>query len=241
MGRSLRQTPGGVVFHVLNRRAMRLPLFDKPADYEAFERVLVEAMERPTAPDLFAWCLMPNHWHLLLRPRANGDLSRWMQWLTVTHTHRWHAHRHTSGNGSLYQGRFKSFPVEDDGHFLTVARYVERNPLRAGLVRPRDGADAWRWGSARVRRRGPGPLREILSEWPVNRPRDWARWVTEAQTSAELDALRRCIARGSPFGGEAWSRRTDAKLDLQQTMRSRGRPRKQQASRKSSRRLRKSS
>ena len=76
MGRSLRQTPGGVVFHVLNRRAMRLPLFDKPADYEAFERVLVEAMERPTAPDLFACWLMAIHWHLLLIPRENSDLAR---------------------------------------------------------------------------------------------------------------------------------------------------------------------
>ncbi|MFO0872939.1 MAG: transposase [Phycisphaerales bacterium] len=234
MSRSIRQTPGGVVFHVLNRRVMRLPLFEDRGDYEAFERVLGEAMERAMAPQLFAYCLMPNHWHLLVRPRASGDLSRWMQWLTVTHTHRWHAHRRSAGAGPLYQGRFRSFPVQADGHFLTVARYVEANPRRAGLVSARAGAEAWRWGSLGVRRAGPDEMRAILSDWPVARPRDWVRRVNQSPTPAETDAVRRCVARGSPFGAAPWSARTAERLGLEQTLRPRGRPRRAPARSKKS-------
>jgi len=77
---------------------------------------------------------MPNHWHFLFWPRKDGELSEVMRLLSVTHTQRWHAHRHTAGTGPVYQGRFKSFPVQSDEHFLTVARYVERNPVRTNLV-----------------------------------------------------------------------------------------------------------
>jgi putative transposase len=93
---------------------------------------------------LLSYCLMPNHWHLVLWPRADGELSDFGHWLTLTHTQRWHAHYHNVGTGHLYQGRFKSFPVARDEHFLQLCRYVERNPLRAGLVRR---AEAWQWGS----------------------------------------------------------------------------------------------
>jgi REP element-mobilizing transposase RayT len=141
---------------VLNRANARLPLFQKDGDYAAFEQVLTEARQLYDVPVL-AYCLMPNHWHLVLWPRADRDLSRFVGWLTLTHTQRWHAHYHTVGCGHAYQGRFKSFPVQEDDYFLTVCRYVERNALRAGLV-PR--AEAWRWGSLwrwrhGARRRGP--------------------------------------------------------------------------------------
>ena len=123
---------GGYVYHVLNRGVARMRLFHKRGDYEAFEKVMTEALAR-LPMRLLCYCLMPNHWHLLLWPRRDGDLSQFMRWLTVTHTQRHHAHRHTSGTGPIYQGRFKSFPVERDQHFLAVARYVQRNALRANL------------------------------------------------------------------------------------------------------------
>jgi putative transposase len=131
---------GGLAYHVLNRRIGRLALFDKPADYHAFEKILREAHDW-MGLRIAAYCLMPNHWHLLLWPRQDGELSEAMRWITVTHTQRWHAHRHTAGTGPVYQGRFKSFPVQTDEHFLTVARYVERNALRANLVQR---AEEWR-------------------------------------------------------------------------------------------------
>src|SRR4029077_8215547 len=125
------------------RAVARLPLFQKPADYEAFERVLVEAHEKFPI-EILAYCVMPNHWHFVLRPTQDGQLTAFLRCLAHTHTMRWHAHHQTSGTGHLYQGRFKAFPVDDDSHFYSVVRYVERNALRGGLV-PR--AEAWRWCS----------------------------------------------------------------------------------------------
>src|SRR5881398_2079527 len=133
MPRRARISTGGLAYHILNRRVGRLGLFDKPADYMAFEKILSEAHER-TGIRIAAYCLMLNHWHFVLWPRDDGELSEVMRWITVTHTQRWHAHRESFGDGPVYQGRFKSFPVQTDEHFLTVARYVERNALRAELV-----------------------------------------------------------------------------------------------------------
>src|SRR5262245_13021113 len=123
MPRRLRCSSGGFVYHVLNRAVGRAPLFDKSPDYAAFEKVLRQAPDQ-VAMRLLAYCLMPNHWHLLLWPSHDGALSDYLHWLTLTHTQRWHAHHHTAGTGPLYQGRFKSFPVQDDEHLLTVWRYL---------------------------------------------------------------------------------------------------------------------
>ena len=169
MGRPLRTVPGGQVYHVLNRANGRMPLFNKDGDYAGFERVLAEACQRIPLR-ILAYCLMPNHWHLVLWPYHDGELSRFMGWLTLTHTQRWHAHYHTVGHGHLYQGRFKSFVVQHDAHLLTVCRYVERNAVRAGLVAR---AEQWRWGSGWYHQAGGGTV--PLSAWPIERPAGWER------------------------------------------------------------------
>jgi putative transposase len=157
------------VYHVWNRGVARLALFEQDADYEAFERVLAEAMQKfPTR--LLSYCLMPNHWHMVIWPRKAGELTDFLRWLTHTHVMRWHAHHGTSGTGHLYQGRFKAFPLETDEHFYTVLRYVERNALRANLV---DRAEEWRWSSLWRRQFGNAEARQLLSAWPLPRPRNW--------------------------------------------------------------------
>ncbi len=223
MGRPLRTAVGGAIYHVLNRANGRLQLFEKAGDYEAFERVLKEAHERIPMRTL-AYCLMPNHWHLVLWPSRDGDLSQFMAWVTLTHTQRWHAHHKSTGQGHVYQGRFKAFPVQVDEHFLALCRYVERNALRAGLV---VRAEEWRWSSLWRRLFGAAPTRRWLAEWPVARPPRWVDWVNELQTETELEALRRCVTRGQPFGSEVWVRRTALRLGLEATLRPRGRPRKE--------------
>jgi putative transposase len=238
MPRRPRLATGGLAYHVLNRRVGRLPLFEKPQDYAAFEKILQEAFER-TRIRIAAYCLMPNHWHLLLWPRADGELSEVLRWLTVTHTQRWHAHRRTAGTGpvyqgrfksfpvqtdghSVYQGRFKSFPVQTDGHFLRVAWYVEGNALRAKLVKQ---AEAWRWSSLWRRAQEEAQVTAWLSEWPVERPRNWLRRVNDQpQKGAKLEGLRRSVQRGRPFGSEVWVVRTAKRLGLESTLRPRGRP-----------------
>ena len=222
MGRAKRANDGGMVFHALNRANARAQTFHQPEDYAAFETVLLEARER-SGMRVLSYCLMPNHWHLVLWPRNDGDLSSFMGWLTLTHTQRWHAHYRTTGTGHLYQGRFKSFPVETDDHFLTVCRYVERNALRAALCAR---AEEWRWSSLFHRHEKDAFATSLLNEWPVPRPRLWLSHVQQAQTEAELAALRRSVARGSPFGGAAWTEQIAKQLDLEITLRPRGRPRK---------------
>ena len=170
MPRRPRLATDGLVYHVLNRRVGRLPLFEKPADYLAFEKILSEAHQR-TSMRIAAYCLMPNHWHLLLWPRTDGELSEVMRWITVTHTQRWHAHRHSAGTGPVYQGRFKSFPVQTDDHFVTVARYVERNALRANLV---SRAEEWRWSSLFQYVHRGTKFFEVINEWPLERPKGLA-------------------------------------------------------------------
>jgi len=224
MPRRARAIEGGYPYHVLNRANARLPLFTKEADYAAFERVLEEAYEREPLR-ILSYCLMPNHWHLVVWPKvgAGRQVSEFMRWLTVTHTQRWHAHRHTSGTGHLYQGRFKSFPIESDDSLYSVLRYVERNAARAELV---DRAEAWRWSSLWRYYRGDDDARKLLATWPIVRPDDWLRRVNRAETKRELEALRRSVQRGQPFGSDEWVARTIAKLGLQHTVRPQGRPRK---------------
>ena len=144
MPRRPRFCPAGLCYHVLNRGVARLALFEHPGDYEAFTEVLVEAL-RHEPLSILAYSLMPNHWHFVVRPFADHQVSSFFRWLTHTHTMRWHASHHTTGTGHLYQGRFKAFPIEEDTHLTSVIRYVERNPLRANLC---DRAEQWRYGSA---------------------------------------------------------------------------------------------
>lgn len=225
MPRRPRHAPGGHIYHVLNRAAGRRALFRKPADYDAFERILIETCARMPGVDLLAYCLMPNHWHLLLRPSRDGEVSEFMRLLTVTHTQRLHAHRHTAGTGPVYQGRFKSFPVQSANHFLTVVRYVERNALRAGLV---ERAQDWRWCSLHARGEGRAPLCAVLRDWPApGIPARWVQTVNRPMTRKEREAVRLCVKRSRPYGDTDWVERTAAKLGLTASLRPPGRPRKQ--------------
>jgi putative transposase len=202
---------------VLNRANGRQRLFDDEGDYGAFERVLAQACER-VSMRLLAYCVMPNHWHLVLWPRQDGDLSRFMSWLTLTHTQRWHQHRHTVGEGHVYQGRFKSFPVETSKYLLTVCRYVERNAVRAGLV---ERAEQWRWSSAGTRGSVP------VHDWPMGRPAEWLHWVNTDELQQEIEGVRRSVIKGQPYGSESWVERMVTQWNLGATLRGRGRPKKE--------------
>jgi putative transposase len=226
MPRPLRTAPGGFVYHVLNRANGKRRIFEHDRDYLAFERVLAEMQDR-VAMRILAWCVMPNHWHLLLWPQNDGDLSKYMRLVTLTHTQRRHAHRASAGTGHVYQGRFKSFVVQNDAHFLTVSRYVEANAFRGNLVRR---AEDWRWCSLWRMQRGMADQAPRMDQWPVGRPSDWLAYVNQPVDPSEVDALRRCSRRGRPYGDEAWVNSVAQQLGLQSTLRPRGRPAKEKAS-----------
>ena len=169
MGRTARASQGGFVYHVLNRGNGRADVFHKDEDFVAFVRLMQEAHEK-VPMRLVGYCLMTNHFHLLLWPHEDGDLSRWMQWLMTAHVRRYH--RHYKGSGHIWQGRFKAFPIQDDEHFLAVLRYVERNPLRANLV---ERSQDWEWSSLKPTEQS-GPV-GLLSEGPIAKPAQWTRFV----------------------------------------------------------------
>jgi putative transposase len=220
MPRLARVAPGGLVYHVLNRANGRLRLFKKPEDFAAFEEVLALARERLPIR-ILDFVMMSNHWHMVLWPERDGELTSFLRWLTLTHAQRWkHAHD-AVGHGHLYQGRFKSFPIQEDRHLLTVLRYVERNPLRANLV---ERAEEWPWGSCVVREQRGHALRPLLSAWPIDRSRGWLELVNQPQTEAEEASMKLSIERSRPMGDQSWVQRTAEKLHLQQSLRPRGRP-----------------
>jgi putative transposase len=219
MPRTARNAPGGLVYHVLNRANGRLRLFKDADDYVAFEQVMLLAHRRVPIR-ILGWCLMPNHWHLVLWPERDGQLTEFMRWLTLTHAQRWkHAHA-AVGHGHLYQGRFKSFPIEQDEHLLTVLRYVERNPIRAGLARR---AEQWRWGSSHILQNRSHELYPLLSPWPIDRPRRWLEKVNLPQAESEEKIMKVSIQRSRPLGSPAWIARTAAALGMEWTIRPRGR------------------
>ncbi|TWT54790.1 Transposase IS200 like protein [Rubripirellula amarantea] len=222
MPRQKRVDEAGGIYHALNRGNARQTIFHKDDDYEAFLRTLSEGLDKYPV-ELFSFCLMPNHWHLVLRPTEDGMMGRFMRWVTATHTLRHHAHYHKGGQGHLYQSRFKSFPIQDDAHFLVVCHYVECNALRANLVKK---AENWIYGSLWRWLQKPEPKPQLLTPWPLRRSGDWVSRVNKALTSKELDGVRQSVHRDRPYGDEDWTEQIADRLGLWSTIRPRGRPRK---------------
>jgi putative transposase len=214
MPRTAPAAVGGYCYHVINRGNGRAEVFHKEVDFAAFARLLRAAPARSDIR-LLGYCLMPNHFHLVLWPVNDDDLGEFMQWLLTTHVRRYHS------NGHVWQGRFEAFAIEQDEHLLTVLRYVERNAARAGLA---ERAEAWRWSSLRWWLE-PGQMR-FLDPGPVPRPANWLELVNEAATEKELQRLRGSAERGCPFGAEKWVQQTAKALGLESTLRARGRPTK---------------
>jgi len=218
MPRTARASRADVVYHVINRGNDRAKIFHKPADYQAFLTLLQQACDRLPMRVLAA-CLMPNHFHLILRPHRDGDLSRFMQWLLTSHVRRYHRHR--GGSGHVWQGRFKAFPIQQNRHLLIAIRYVERNPLRANLVK---SAADWPFSTAAMRSHKSRP--KWLADPPVPLPHNWPALLDRPQTPSEERALRQSLARNAPFGDPQWQQRTARRLGLESSLRPRGRPRK---------------
>lgn len=221
MPRHARIAPGGWIFHVLNRGNDRRRIFDAPRCYGEFLKILEQHRSRCDMR-ILAYCLMPNHWHMLVWPRQDGDLSRFIHGTTSTHTRRWHQRRESTGRGHLYQGRFKSFPVGEDAYLWTVCRYIERNALRANLV---SRAEDWEWSSLSNRRAAPGRKSPVkLCGFPNGLPKDWESYVNQPHSEAELRALRQATNIARPFGSPSWETWAAQRLGLPPVARAVGRP-----------------
>jgi len=216
MPRAPRINNKGTFFHALNRANSKLEIFRQEIDYKDFTELLIKSLKKYKI-DIYAYIIMPTHWHIVCSPKVNGELSRWMAWLQMMHTRKWHIRHKTVGRGHFYQGRFKSFIVQDDQHFIQVCRYVERNALRAGLVQR---AEDWPWSSLSETNRVP------IAKWPVDRPKNYLEFVNEPMTAGELDSIRKSIVKGAPFGDKNWKEKKIKENKLETTVRKVGRPRK---------------
>lgn len=227
MGRLPRAIADGLVYHALNRGNNRDAVFTQPADFQQFLEALAQTKQRYPFR-LYAYCLMSNHFHLVLEPAPGQSISRILQSLTVAHT--WHYHKTQGTLGHVWQGRFKSPMIEADEHLLTVLRYVEANPLRAGMVA--DLAD-YPWSS--YLQHGLGQPSSLIDTAPVwerlgrdepARQTYWRKWLHVRLTEKELAAVRRSVSSGRPYGSEQWVRQQADRLGLKLAPRPRGRPRK---------------
>jgi putative transposase len=189
MPRQRRVYPDGLAFHVFNRGNKRARIFLGAADYDDFLDAMANAAEE-TEMRVLAFCLMPNHWHLVLWPRKSADMSAYMQKLMNRHLRVYQRCHGTAGTGHIYQGRFKSVPIEDERQLLSVCRYVNANPVRAGLV---ERAEAWPWSdiSSPATRDGT----PLISEWPCPRPPDWLEMVNLPLGDDTLKPIRHAIRR----------------------------------------------
>ena len=172
---------------------------------------------------ILAYCLMPNHWHLVLYPKNEGNLSKFMHWVTLTHTRRYHTKTKTIGYGHIYQGRYKSIPVEQDKCFWSLVRYVERNAKRAGFVK---NAENWKWSSMHIRLKGSEEQKKLLSPWPVPEPKNYQTWINQSESKEQIGNIRYAIQRNRPYGSEQWVEKTVKKFGLQNTIRNPWRPQK---------------
>ena len=215
---AVREFPGDLIYHAYNRAIEGVRLFEDDAEYVVFLRVLAWAQRR-TGTRLLGYCLMPTHWHLVVWPRDDDELRRFLSLASSLHGRSLRELRGTPGRGAVYQDRFKASPVKDDQHLLTLLRYVERNPVRAGLVA---SASEWPFSSLTQRAGTSVMIAPRLSPWPVEARGDWSAWVDAAQTAAELEALRKCLRAGESLGPAGWAAAVDARRG--RIKRPRGRP-----------------
>jgi len=222
MGRPIRTDIGGYVYHVLNRANARSKIFSSKEEYQDFENILFEAVEK-FKMRLISYVLMPNHFHLVLYPEYEGEIKKFMHWLTLTHTQRWHAKTNTVGYGHLYQGRYKSFIVENNEYLWTLLVYVERNPIRAKLVK---SLKDWKWSSYYKRLNGIPSQKKLLATDSIIWPGNYEKLLTTSEKLEEIKTIRNSVNRGRPYGSDGWTNKILKKFGLEITERKRGRPRK---------------
>jgi putative transposase len=218
-----RNALGGHIYHVLNRATNRRQIFSTTKDYQEFLTLLVLAQKRFSV-EVYAFAVMPNHIHLILSPKGDDDMSRFMHWLFTTHANSYRTNTETIGDGHVYQSRYKSFVVQDDEYYYTVLKYVEQNALRAGLVAR---AEDWPWGSAWVRLRSTQEEKKgLLAPSYLLLPGNYESWVNDGQDGTTLNVIRKSVNNGIPYGSDKWTKEAFEIFGIE-PLRPRGRPKKQ--------------
>lgn len=222
MPRMNRVAVGGVVYHVINRSNGRAEMFSNDDEYKHFERLLKEGKEL-TNMRILSYCIMPNHWHLVLYPINDTDMGEFMRWVTTTHVRQRRVMTKSIGCGHLYQGTYKSFPIQTDIYVQQLILYVEQNPLRAKLVKR---AENWKWSSLWRREFGNKEEKKLLSSLPTKLPINCLESVNTILKSDKLEIIRKSVNKGTPFGSDNWIDKMVDRYKMGSTVRGVGRPKK---------------
>jgi len=218
MPRTARLVVPGIPHHVTQRGNRRQPVFFSDEDYRLYLRLLKVAVDK-AGTRVWAWCLMPNHVHLILVPQTEDGLRASLAEVHRRYTA--HVNQREGWRGHLWQSRFASFPMDEEW-LLAAARYVELNPVRAGLVqRP----EQWDWSSARTHL---GLHRDGLTEAEplLERVSDWATLLESGLEEPRLEELRARERTGYALGGTPFLERIAAATGRDLAPRPRGRPKK---------------
>ncbi len=221
MPRTARAAMGGIIYHVSNRGRTGKTLFRSSDDFQAFVELLIEATSHASV-EVFGFCLMPNYWHMILRPRGKNDLSKYMSWVANTHVKRYRA-CYPRSKGKVYQGRYESMPVQKGDDFVNLVGYIEAIPLRARLV---ESAQDWAFSSLGCEKK---LARQLLSDWPVERPDRWKKRVNKPLDKSVRGRLEVCLQRSRPLGDDHWSAKIAKKTHTEYKLRPIGRPAKKRA------------
>ena len=192
MARPRRFTPPHSVLHLVNRGNDRKQLFGGAREYEDFLN-LVAAVKVRCPMRLLAYCLMPNHWHMVVWPEPGQSVAAFCHRLCTIHAIRHRRETGTVGFGHLYQHRYHSFAIESERQYYAVMRYVEANAARSGLVAL---AEHWRWSNLAERC---GPDRGLLAPGPLDLPKGWAALVNESLPPDVLAETRARLHRTRPY------------------------------------------
>lgn len=220
MPRVARMSAGDTIYHCMNRSNGRIKIFNNDKDYQFFEYLLEEGKDL-IGMRILSYVVMPNHWHMLLYPVNDGDLGKFLHWVTTSHVRYHRTKTKTIGHGHLYQGTYKSFPVETGRYAETLFWYIERNPLKAGLV---DKAEKWKWSSLWRREFGTEKQKKLLSDTVVELPDDYLDTINLYEDKKEIEKIEKSIKKGTPIGSVEWIDEVAVKYNIEHTLRKRGRP-----------------
>ena len=220
MPRIARGIADNQIYHIINRGNRREAVFHDNYDYEKFLKLLIESKEK-YAIKIYAYCLMPNHFHLVIYTKYADSLSQGMHWISSSSVRYYNKRYNISGH--LWQGRYKSFIVQEDSYLLVLLKYVEANPKRARIVK--DCID-YKYSSANNRIKNNENL--ITDEIPILLPDDWYAYINSDEKITDIESIRNCINRQAPLGDKNWKYMVSKKYNLESTINPRGRPKKEE-------------
>jgi len=227
MARRLRFFVTEVPYHVVQRGNNRNPIFFSKNDYRFFLNVLQEAKTKHPC-FIYAYCLMPNHFHLLIQPKEKDNISLLMKLLGAKYVH--YVNRSYERTGTLWEGRFKCSLIDEESYFFTCLHYIEMNPVRAGIV---DSPGVYNWSSYRVRAFGEkspvldlDPWYNSLGSNEQERQNRYRRFFQDSIPESTLEFIRETTNKGGLIGSSSFKERVEAVINKEIIIRSPGRPKK---------------